>query len=89
MCSQPESNLTQRQDRWVANHTRDALIAARGHLLNNQRDSGSEPWKPVMRFDQEGMPHDFCTTLRNSHSVAGKVKEWVDGIIETHNKEIS
>ena len=42
-----------------------------------------------MRFDQEGMPHDFCTTLRNSHSVAGKVKEWVDGIIETHNKEIS
>ena len=87
MCNQPESLLTQRQDRWVANHTRDALIAARGHL--SQRDSESETWKPVMRFDKEGMPHDFCTTLRNSHSVAGKVKEWVDGIIETHDKEIS
>lgn len=42
-----------------------------------------------MRVDTEGMPHDFCTTLRNSYSVAGKVKDWVDGIIEAHNKEIS
>lgn len=42
-----------------------------------------------MRVDSEGMPHDFCTTLRNSHSVAGKVKGWVDGIIEAHSKEIS
>ena len=41
-----------------------------------------------MRFDEEGMPHDFCTTLRNSYSVAGKVKGWVDGIIETHNKRL-
>ena len=57
-------------------------------MSNNQRDSGLDTWKPVMRFDKEGMPHDFCTTLRNSHSVASKVKEWVDGIIETHNKAI-
>jgi hypothetical protein len=21
-----------------------------------------EPWKPVMLRDEEGMPHDFCTT---------------------------
>ena len=42
-----------------------------------------------MRVDDEGMPHDFCTTLRNSYSVAGKVKDWVDGIIEAHSKEIS
>ena len=42
-----------------------------------------------MRVDNEGMPHDFCTTLRNSYSVAGKVKDWVDGIIEAHRKEIS
>ncbi len=42
-----------------------------------------------MRFDNEGMPHDFCTNLRYSQSVAGKVKDWVDGIIEAHGKEIS
>ncbi|KAF6237577.1 hypothetical protein HO173_004467 [Letharia columbiana] len=86
------SNLTfywGKKDRWVATHTRDALIAARGHLSNSQTESGSEYWKPVMMVDNEGMPHDFCTTLRNSHSVAGKVKGWVDGIIEAHSKEIS
>ncbi|CAF9940595.1 MAG: hypothetical protein ALECFALPRED_008767 [Alectoria fallacina] len=86
------SNLTfywGKKDSWVADHTRDALIAARGHLSNSQTESGSEQWKPVMRVDKEGMPHDFCTTLRNSYSIAGKVKDWVDGIIEAHSKEIS
>ena len=42
-----------------------------------------------MKFDKEGMPHDFCTTEGNSHSIAGKVKDWVDGIIDAHGKEIS
>ena len=42
-----------------------------------------------MRVDEEGMPHDFCTTLQNSYSVASKVHHWVDGIIEAHRKEIS
>ena len=84
-----ESVLTSCQDKWVAKHTRDALIKARGHLSSNQSDSGSGTWKPVMRLDDEGMPHDFCTTLRNSHSVAGKVKDWVDGIIEAHSTEIT
>lgn len=78
-----------KKDKWVADHTRDALIAARGHLSNSQTESGSEHWKPVMRVDEEGMPHDFCTTLRNSYSIASKVKDWVDGIIEAHSKEIS
>ena len=73
----------------MADHTRDELIDARGHLLNNQTEPGSEPWKPVMQVDNEGMPHDFCTTFRNSHSVAGKVNGWVDDIIEAHSKVIS
>ena len=81
--------LTSRQDNWVADHTRDRLIDARGHLSSSQTDCESENWKPVMIFDKEGMPHDFCTGLRNSHSVAGKVKDWVGGIIEAHSKEIS
>lgn len=57
--------------------------------MNSQTESGPEPWKPVMRFDEEGMPHDFCTSQRNSYSVASKVGGWIDGIIEAHSKEIS
>lgn len=57
--------------------------------MNNHTEPGSEHWKPVMQVDKEGMPHDFCTTLRNSYSMAGKVKDWVNGIIEAHRKEIS
>lgn len=86
------SNLTfywGKKDKWVANHTRDALIKARGHLSNSQTEGASEHWKPVMRVDNEGMPHDFCTTLRYSYSVATKVQHWVHGIIEAHRKEIS
>lgn len=77
------------QDSWVADHTRDALIDARGHRSPVQTGSQAEHWKPVMLIDKEGMPHDFCTTIRNSNSVADKVKMWVDGIIEAHKKEIS
>ena len=81
--------LTHQQDSWVANHTRDALIKARGHLSNSQTESVGEQWKPVMRVDKEGMPHDFCTTLCNSYSVASKVNDWVHHIVASHSKQIS
>ena len=42
-------------DHWVANHTRDELIAARGYQGNE-----AESWKPKMMIDQEGIPHSFC-----------------------------
>lgn len=86
------SNLTfywGQKDSWVANHTRDALIKARGHLSNSQTESVAGQWKPVMRVDKEGMPHDFCTTLSNSYSVAGKVNDWVHDIVASHSKQIS
>ena len=87
--SQIQPILTYQQDSWVANHTRDALIKARGQVSNSQTDSVEGHWKPVMRVDKEGMPHDFCTTLCNSYSVADKVKDWVNDIVESHSKEIS
>ena len=73
----------------MADHTRDALIDARGHLSPIQSGSQMEHWKPAMYKDEEGIPHDFCTTLKNSDKIAGKVKLWVDRIIESHKKEIS
>lgn len=42
-----------KRDHWVADHTRDELIAARAY-----RDGGEE-WKPRMLIDEEGIPHSF------------------------------
>lgn len=44
-----------RQDHWVADHTRDALIAARAQIKDDLASS-----KPVMMIDQDGVPHGFC-----------------------------
>ena len=73
--------LTKPQDKWVASHTRDELIKAHG--------SQTGQWEPVMLIDDKGIPHDFCTSIRNSNIVAEKVKSWVDGIIKSHNDTMS
>ena len=44
-----------KQDHWVADHTRDALIAARAQTKDNLASS-----KPIMMIDQDGVPHGFC-----------------------------
>ena len=42
------------EDHWVAQRTRDDLIAVRG-----RQDEG-EVWKPVMEIDESRIPHGFC-----------------------------
>lgn len=42
-----------KRDHWVADHTRDELIAARAY------QDGGEEWKPRMLIDEEGIPHSF------------------------------
>lgn len=61
-------------DHWVANHTRDALIAARGR---GEDDTSSS--KPIMMIDENGVDHGFC--IRHSESIAEKVKVWVEGVM--------
>lgn len=85
---QLDSNIPQ-QDKWVADHMRDALIDARGHGSPVHSSSQGQDWKPIMKLAEKGIPHDFCTTIHNSNTVASQVKLWVDGIIEAHTKEIS
>jgi hypothetical protein len=46
--------LTDSQDHWVANNTRDTLIAARG----KRKDCLSS--KPIMLVDENGIGHEFC-----------------------------
>ena len=42
------------RDHWIANATRDKLIATRARTGNG--DDG----KPYMEIDRDGVPHDFC-----------------------------
>ncbi|TVY90709.1 Lipid droplet-associated hydrolase [Lachnellula willkommii] len=63
-------------DHWVANHTRDALIAARGQA-GRENDSS----KPIMLIDENGVDHGFC--IRHSESIAEKVEVWIDSMMES------
>lgn len=42
------------KDHWVADHTRDTLIAIRGGI------GAQSTGKPKMLIDQDGIPHAFC-----------------------------
>ncbi|KAI9700311.1 MAG: hypothetical protein M1836_002326 [Candelina mexicana] len=74
-------------DHWVANETRDELIAARGYRERQGKELGvgyveeERGTKPEMLIDEEGVPHGFC--LRNDHSeiIAGKVASFVREIV--------
>ncbi|CZT03665.1 uncharacterized protein RAG0_10364 [Rhynchosporium agropyri] len=71
-----------KNDHWVADHTRDALIAARGR---ENEDKGSS--KPVMMIDQSGIPHGFCIhkkanfQIDHSEIVAEKVAVWIKALM--------
>jgi len=58
-------------DHWIANSTRDAVIAARAATASE------EGVKPHMEIDRLGTPHDFCTRPNHSAIVANKVAEYV------------
>lgn len=49
-------------DHWVANETRDALIAARAATGK----AGDED-KPIMEIDTQDTPHGFCISKSFSH----------------------
>lgn len=48
------------EDHWVADQTRDDLIAARALRADDAMD-----WKPRIEIDREGTPHGFC--IRESY----------------------
>ncbi|KAK7189965.1 hypothetical protein PSPO01_03686 [Paraphaeosphaeria sporulosa] len=66
------------KDHWVADTTRDELIAARGRP---EAHSGNDAWKPVMEIDtSKGWEHGFC--IRQSVPVAERVGGWLREMIE-------
>ncbi|KAF1851105.1 uncharacterized protein K460DRAFT_302907 [Cucurbitaria berberidis CBS 394.84] len=74
--------LFARQDHWVADSTRDALISSRGRYQGAVEEVGGmgESWKPVMEIDErEGWPHGFC--IRHGVPVAEKAAGYVKDIV--------
>lgn len=63
------------QDHWVANETRDQMIAARAYS-----GTTGEEWKPRMEIDTGGVPHGFV--IRHSNEVAEKVAGWIGEIVK-------
>lgn len=69
--------LFAKEDHWVANETRDALIQARGKKAGDN----TEQWRPVMEVDErEGWPHGFC--IRHSVPVAERVGKYISEMVE-------
>lgn len=83
--------LFAKEDHWVADETRDALMEARGTSApargeSSVEDEGVEEWKPVMEVDEvEGWPHGFC--IKHSVPVAEKVCGYVLDIVERSQAE--
>ena len=51
-----------KDDHWVADHSRDELIAARAFQKGQL-----EGWRPKMLVDDEGIPHSFCISESVGH----------------------
>jgi len=69
--------LFARQDHWVADATRDALVLGRGRP---EGAAGDDDWKPVMEVDErEGWPHGFC--IRHGVPVAERAVAFVRDIV--------
>ncbi|KAH0287062.1 hypothetical protein KCU62_g6218, partial [Aureobasidium sp. EXF-3399] len=62
-------------DHWVANETRDELIAARAAT----GQSGDED-KPTMEIDMHGTPHGFC--IKHNDLVAKKVEQYIAELMQ-------
>ena len=68
------------KDHWIADETRDQLIAARAF-----GGKGDEGWKPRMEIDRGGVPHGFV--IRHGDVVAEKVARWIDEIVRHCNRD--
>lgn len=64
-------------DHWVADRTRDDLIAARG----KNGDGENDDWAPVMEIDGFETPHGFCVREEHWRVVGEKVTEYVGEVL--------
>ncbi|KAI7184808.1 hypothetical protein KC363_g7506 [Hortaea werneckii] len=71
-----------KNDHWVADKTRDTILAARAQKATNNHTL--EKAKPVMEVDQHDIPHGFCLIPEHSTLVAEKVANWIKEIMTNH-----
>lgn len=60
-------------DHWIANTTRDKIIAKRARIQDDPNGAG----KPVMEIDKHGIPHAFCLKQTHSQLTAAKCAKWI------------
>lgn len=60
-------------DHWIANTTRDNIIAKRAQTVSDPESAG----KPIMEIDKHGIPHAFCLKQTHSRLTAAKCAEWI------------
>jgi len=64
-------------DHWVANESRDRLIASRAKAV-----PGGDDDKPLMEIDQTGIPHSFC--IKHNGPVSQKTADYVREIVRSN-----
>jgi len=51
------------KDSWIADKTRDQLIATRGRRIADADVEREDDWKPSMEIDEGMIPHGFCIRM--------------------------
>ncbi|KAL1304481.1 hypothetical protein AAFC00_003471 [Neodothiora populina] len=83
----PQDNVSKlfflfgRNDHWVADETRDEIIAARGAAMavSSQGATDNKDHRPLMEIDDSGIPHGFC--IKHNEPVAQKVLGYINHTI--------
>lgn len=63
-------------DHWVAQDTRDRVIATRARTDGKNGDER----KPIMEIDGHGIGHAFCLSELGNQVVAKKCADWISGL---------
>jgi hypothetical protein len=64
-------------DHWVAQDTRDKIIATRARTEGKNGDER----KPIMEIDCHGIGHAFCLSEFGNQVVAKKCGDWIGGLV--------
>ena len=64
-------------DHWIAQNTRDKIIAARARTEGKNGDER----KPIMEIDGHGIGHAFCLSEPGNQVVAKKCADWISELV--------
>ncbi|KAI3394242.1 hypothetical protein diail_2983 [Diaporthe ilicicola] len=71
-----------KKDHWVANKCRDEFIGKREEHAAREGAPRHKRGRTRIEIDEGNLPHDFCTKISDSETVAEKVGVWMAEIAE-------